>query len=144
MNSFQFESPTLFPDVSSTFKIASHHFHKDHNAPCFAPKIFQNYCSQFLLGITVVPFKMLEGKQGALWSMWKWWMTEESSLSSHRKRYHGSKISGWQQTENATVWNFCLLCLVLKPSNYNLRRETCFKPKINTMRFKNYFNLLIV
>ena len=32
----------------------------------------------------------------------------------------------------------------VKPSSYNLRRETCFKPKINTMRFKNYFNLLIV
>ena len=85
MNSFQYESPTSFPGVSSTFKIASHHFHKDHNAPCFAPKIFQNCCSQFLLGITVVPFKMLKGKQGALWSIWKWWMTEESSLSSHWK-----------------------------------------------------------
>ena len=60
-------------------------FYKDHNAPCFAPKIFQNCCSQFLLGITVVPFKMLKGKQGALCSIWKWWMTEESSLSSHWK-----------------------------------------------------------
>ena len=25
----------------------------------------------------------------------------------------------------------------VKPSGYNLRKETCFKPKINTMRFKN-------
>ena len=32
----------------------------------------------------------------------------------------------------------------VKPSSYNLRRETRFKPKINTMRFKNYFNLSIV
>ena len=27
----------------------------------------------------------------------------------------------------------------VKPSSYNLRKETCFKPKINPMRFKNSF-----
>ena len=27
----------------------------------------------------------------------------------------------------------------VKPSSYNLGKETCFKPKINTMRFKNSF-----
>ena len=27
----------------------------------------------------------------------------------------------------------------VKPSSYNLRKETCFKPKINTMRFKTSF-----
>ena len=27
----------------------------------------------------------------------------------------------------------------VKPSSCNLRKETCFKPKINTMRFKNSF-----
>ena len=27
----------------------------------------------------------------------------------------------------------------VKPSSYNLRKESCFKPKINTMRFKNSF-----
>ena len=27
----------------------------------------------------------------------------------------------------------------VKPSSYNLRKETCFKRKINTMRFKNSF-----
>ena len=27
----------------------------------------------------------------------------------------------------------------VKPSSYNLRKETCFKPKINTVRFKNSF-----
>ena len=32
-----------------------HHFHIDHNAPCLSPKILHNHCSQFLLGITVVP-----------------------------------------------------------------------------------------
>ena len=27
----------------------------------------------------------------------------------------------------------------VKPSSYNLRKETCFKRKINTMRFRNSF-----
>ena len=27
----------------------------------------------------------------------------------------------------------------VKSSTYNLRKETCFKPKINNMRFKNSF-----
>ena len=27
----------------------------------------------------------------------------------------------------------------VKPSSYSLRKETCFKPKINTLRFKNSF-----
>ena len=27
----------------------------------------------------------------------------------------------------------------VKPSSYNLKKETCFKRKINTMRFKNSF-----
>ena len=27
----------------------------------------------------------------------------------------------------------------VKPSSHNLRRETCFKPQINTMHFKNSF-----
>ena len=32
----------------------------------------------------------------------------------------------------------------VKPSSYNLRKETCFKSKINTMRFKNsYINRLV-
>ena len=31
-----------------------------------------------------------------------------------------------------------------KPSRYNLRKETCFKPKINTMRFKNSFTNRLV
>ena len=36
--------------------------------------------------------------------------------------------------------HFYLLCLVLNPpATINLRKETCFKPKINTMRFKNSF-----
>ena len=31
------------------------------------------------------------------------------------------------------------IMLRVKSSSYNLRKETCFKPKINTMRFKNSF-----
>ena len=34
---------------------AIHHFHTDHNAPSIPPKILHDHCSQFLLGITVVP-----------------------------------------------------------------------------------------
>ena len=30
-------------------------FHIDHNTPRLPPKILHNHCSQFLLGITVVP-----------------------------------------------------------------------------------------
>ena len=30
-------------------------FTMTHNAPCLPPKILQNHCFQFLLGITVVP-----------------------------------------------------------------------------------------
>ena len=33
----------------------------------------------------------------------------------------------------------------VKRSSYNLRKETCFKPKINTMRFKknSFINRLV-
>ena len=33
----------------------THHFHIDLNAPCSPPQIFHNRCSQFLLGIIVIP-----------------------------------------------------------------------------------------
>ena len=55
---------------------AIHHIHIDHNAPSLSPKILHNHCSQFLLGITVVPreiqdnsYEKFGGKQGASWSM---------------------------------------------------------------------------
>ena len=32
----------------------------------------------------------------------------------------------------------------VKPSSYNLRKETCFKPKIDTMSFKNSFTNRLV
>ena len=34
---------------------AIHHFHIDHNAPSISHKSLHDHCSQFLLGITVVP-----------------------------------------------------------------------------------------
>ena len=39
------------------------------------------------------------------------------------------------------VSNTTLLSIMphVKPYSYNLRKETCFKPKINTVRFKNSF-----
>ena len=44
------------------------HFHIDHNEPCLPPKfcITRRNWKQWLC-------KILGGKQGALWSMWKWW-----------------------------------------------------------------------
>ena len=55
---------------------AIHHFHIDHNAPSIPPKRLHDHCSQFLLGITVVPreiqdngYEILGGKQGAVWPM---------------------------------------------------------------------------
>ena len=46
------------------------------------PQIFHNRCFQFLLGIIVIRreneddgyVKFWGAKQGALWSMWKWWI----------------------------------------------------------------------
>ena len=32
----------------------------------------------------------------------------------------------------------------VKPYGYNLRKETCFKPKINTVHFKNSFITCLV
>ena len=86
-----------------------------------------------------------------------------SQLSLETKRILGTSLHDIHEIERSRYvtlpWkqNFwmttnrkrhCLKLLSImprvKPSSYNLRRETCFKPKINTMRFKNYFNLSIV
>ena len=60
-----------------------HHFHLDHNAPHLLLNILHSHCFQFFLGITVVPreiedngyAKFWGGKQGSLWSMWEWWIS---------------------------------------------------------------------
>ena len=76
----------------------------DHNAPCLPPKVLHNHCLRFSLrrllhlpeigrnrytkfgregggGVGVV-------KQGALWSMWKWWIgTLECWHRSQRIRF---------------------------------------------------------
>ena len=49
--------------------LSFHHFHIDHNKPCLPPQILHNNCFQFLLVM-----QDFGGKQGALWSMWKWWI----------------------------------------------------------------------
>ena len=50
-----------------------HHFHIDHNVPCLPPNILHNHCLRFLLGRLrnwkQKLCKILEGKQGSLWSM---------------------------------------------------------------------------
>ena len=78
------------PSIAMELKVSKeiwdcsiHHFHIDHNAPCLLPRLLHNHCFQFLLGITVVPREIedngyakfcLGSKQGALWSIWNWWI----------------------------------------------------------------------
>ena len=45
----------------------------------------------------------------------------------------------FRKGSNAKGHPFLSIMPRVKPSSYNLRKETCFKPKINTMSFKNSF-----
>ena len=45
----------------------------------------------------------------------------------------------FRKVSNATGHPLLYIMPRVKPSSYNLRKETCFKPKINTRRFKNSF-----
>ena len=46
----------------------------------------------------------------------------------------------FRKVSNAKGHQLLSIMPCVKPSSYNLnRKETCFKPKINTMRFKNSF-----
>ena len=71
--------------VAWQWKRSIHHFHIDHNAPCLPPKLLHNYCLRFLFGRLrnwKQKFcKILEGKQGSLWSMWKWWIDISGALA---------------------------------------------------------------
>ena len=81
--------------VLGLFLHTIHYFHIDHKAPCLPPpphslpeKILHNHCFRFLLGVTVVLAEIQDngfakfggggggggGKQGAVWSMRKWWI----------------------------------------------------------------------
>ena len=62
-----------------------HHFYIDHNAPCLLHKSLQNHCFQFLLEKlkTIFIAKFLGGKQGAYWSMWKWWISSGDIRGAH-------------------------------------------------------------
>ena len=63
-----------------------HHFHIDHNAPCLPPKILHNHCLSFFLeqlrNWKQKFCKILGGKQGSLWSMWKWWIDISGALAN--------------------------------------------------------------
>ena len=50
-----------------------------HNAPCLPHKILHNHWL----------YKILGGKQGALWSMWEWWITLLNILG---------KSTGWKKS----------------------------------------------
>ena len=61
-------------------------FHINQNAPCVPPQILPNHCHRFPLGRPRKNWKqwfckILWGKQGVLWSMWKWWIAVIRSLS---------------------------------------------------------------
>ena len=43
----------------------------------------------------------------------------------------------FSKVSNAKGHQLLFIMPRVKPSSYNLRKETCFKPKINTRRFKN-------
>ena len=61
------------------FVACIHHFYIDHNAPCLLHKslLFFFYCVSFSPGeIEDSGYcKIFGGKQGAYWSMWKWWIS---------------------------------------------------------------------
>ena len=75
-----------------------HHFHIDHNAPCLPPKILHNrelfpispgrYSRpkrnqrQRLRNFFFFGGGAGEGKQSALWSMWKWWIVLTNNVAA--------------------------------------------------------------
>ena len=64
---------TLFIQYCLYVLSSIHHIHIDHNVPCLPPKILHNQCLRFpleqLRNWTHKLSKILEGKQGSLWSM---------------------------------------------------------------------------
>ena len=68
------------PGRNASKKGSSSLSHGPLNAPCLTlppkKKIGSNHCFQFLLGITVISGEIEDNgyAQGALWSMWKWWI----------------------------------------------------------------------
>ena len=97
---------TWLSQKNDTFKLSNHSFlsllhkimiirpfHISHNATYLSPpppkkKILHNLCFSFLLGIKAVQreiennayAKFSGSKQGALWEMWKWRMTEAHQM----------------------------------------------------------------
>ena len=56
----------------SVIEYLIHHFHTDHDASCFP--ISPGYYSRPKTNRRQWLCKILGGKQGALWPMWKWWI----------------------------------------------------------------------
>ena len=74
--------------VSNSIYIAIHHFHRGHNAPNLPPKFYKNIVFNFSWVLTYRKksqrqwlCKILGGKQGALWSLWKQWMELLSNIA---------------------------------------------------------------
>ena len=70
------------------------HFHIDHNAPCIPPqRNLRNYCLRCFLGRLSYPgetgnngYTKFWVKRGALWSMWKWWISISLHIIAYMKR----------------------------------------------------------
>ena len=94
-----------------------HHFPIDHNAPCLPPKILHNHCNydlRFLVGRlkTAIPrrnwkkwlCKIMESKQGALWSMWKWWIWCFIRYQDSSPDPNGRHLLAFDQMNDWWVW----------------------------------------
>ena len=68
-------------------------------------------------------------------------LTETGNRARKVSGTQGMAGSVSERIYDAFLTHFYRLSIMprVKPSSYNLRKETCFKPKINTMRFKNSF-----
>ena len=49
----------------------------------------------------------------------------------------------FRKVSNAKGHPFLSIMPRVKPSSYNLRKETCFTTKINTVRFNSFINRLV-
>ena len=64
-------------------------------------------------------------------------MSKPVSVYDFLQRHEDHKI--FIKVSNAKGHPLLSIMPCAKPSSHNLRKETCFKPKINTMHFKTSF-----
>ena len=67
------------------------------------------------------------------------WETHGLFLTLSPKKWVPSMYYSFDQFPNAKGHPLLSIMPCAKPSSHNLRKETCSKPKINTMHFKTSF-----